>query len=94
MSILTEEGVRAPLGEVPEELIVLRERVRALPPDVRVSLEPVVGEALEQAVYRGRVLAIARDALERFRLDLELVKFDLDATRSEREALRRRLETV
>ncbi len=68
--------------------------MQGLPPEVRVCLEPVVGEALEQAVYRGRVLAIAKDALERFRHDLELVKFDLDATRREREALRSRLEGV
>ena len=30
---------------------------------------------------------LARDALERFRLDLELARFDLEATRREREAL-------
>ncbi|HEU5116126.1 MAG TPA: hypothetical protein VFT74_05555 [Isosphaeraceae bacterium] len=93
MSISVTEGACAPVTEVPEELLTLRERVRALPPDVRVSLEPVVGEALEQAVYRTRVLAIAREALVRFRHDLELVKFDLDATRREREILQRRLES-
>ncbi len=77
---------------VPEELVALMDRVRALPCDLRVSLEPAVGEAMEQAVFRGRVLNLAREALERFRHDLELIQFDLDVTRREREALQRRLE--
>ena len=75
----------------PPELVALMERVRALPGEVRIELEPIVGEALEQAVYRGRVLSIAREALERFKLDLDLARFDLDATRREREEYRRRL---
>lgn len=82
-----------PLGEpLPAELAELRDRVRALPPAVRAELEPVVAEVLEQSRFRGRVLTVARDALERLRLDLELARFDLDATRREREHLRRLLE--
>lgn len=81
-----------PLGEpLPAELAELNDRVRALPPAVRAELEPVVAEVLEQARFRGRVLTVARDALERLRLDLELARFDLDATRREREHLRRLL---
>lgn len=77
---------------LPAELVELMERVQALPPEVRAELEPVVDEALEEARFRGRVLSVARDALERLRLDLELARFDLDATRREREALRRLLD--
>ena len=77
---------------LPPELMDLLDRVRALPAEVRAELEPVVAEALEQARFRGRVLTVARDALERLRLDLELTRFDLDATRREREHLRRLLE--
>ncbi len=76
---------------VPVELVALRERVQALAPPVRAELEPIVEDALEQARYRGRVLAIARDALLRLRLDLELARFDLDLTRKEREDLRKLL---
>lgn len=79
---------RKPPDETPPELRTLMERVRALPRAVRDELEPIVGDALEQAVYRGRVLNLAREALERFRLDLELTRFDLEATRRERERLR------
>jgi hypothetical protein len=37
-------------------------------------------------------MILARDALERFRLDLTTLEFDLEVTRREREALRERLE--
>ena len=88
--------IRPPDGlagdHVPDELVALWERVRALPTDVRSELEPVVAEALEHARFRGRVLSVARDALERLHLDLELARFDLDVTRREREHLRQLLE--
>ena len=77
----------------PAELTELERRVRALPTHIRAELEPIVAEALEDARFRGRVLAIARDALIRLRLDLVLAQFDLDETRREREDLRRLLST-
>ncbi|HEX8201322.1 MAG TPA: hypothetical protein VF590_12610 [Isosphaeraceae bacterium] len=87
------ERADGPLREaVPAELLELRERVRALPPELRTDLEPIVAEALEHARFRDRILTVARDALERLRLDLEMARFDLDATRREREDLRRLIE--
>ena len=76
---------------LPLELVALRQRVRAQPDDIRAELEPMVDDALEQARFRGRVLTMARDALEQLRLDLELTRFDLEATRREREFLREQL---
>jgi hypothetical protein len=70
------------------ELVTLRARVQSQPAEVRAELEPIVDEALEQARFRGRVLTVARDALEQLRLDLEMARFDLEATRRERESLR------
>jgi hypothetical protein len=82
-----------PAGEtVPAELLELHERVQAQPEGVRAELEPLVEQAMEHALFRRRVLTVARDALEQFRLDLELARFDLDATRRERESLLQRLE--
>ncbi len=82
----------APENEaLPAELVALRERVQAQPAEVRAELEPIVDEALEHARFRGRILTVARDALEQLRLDLELTRFDLEATRRERESLRERL---
>jgi hypothetical protein len=77
---------------IPLELLELRERVQAQPREVRDELEPLVEEVVEHARFRDRVLTVARDALEQFKLDLELTRFDLDATRREREALLRRLD--
>jgi hypothetical protein len=85
-------GAVCPLDDpLPMELVELQERVQALPPEVRAGLKPAIDEALEHARFRGRVLTVARDALEQLRLDLELTRFDLDATRREREDLRRML---
>lgn len=72
---------------VPEELLELRERVREQPSAVREALEPLIEDAMEHARFRDRVLVVARGALEQFKLDLELTRFDLDATRREKEAL-------
>jgi hypothetical protein len=76
---------------VPFELEELRERIQAQPAGVRAELEPLIDEAVEHARFRGRVITLARDALQRFRLDLAMMEFDLEATRREREALRARL---
>ena len=77
---------------LPPELMELRERVLAQPWEVRSELEPLVEEAMEHARFRDRILHVARGALEQFKLDLEMARFDLDATRREREALLRLLE--
>lgn len=72
---------------VPPELLELMERVRRLPLELRRDLEPIVAEAQDHARFRGRVLAIARDALVRLRLDLELARFDRDVSHRERREL-------
>lgn len=92
MSQTAEQVARLPREGLPEEWVALWDRVRGLPDAVRSELEPAVVEALEQARFRGRVLTVARDALERLKLDLDLTRFDLDATRREREDLRRLLD--
>ncbi len=77
---------------LPPELLELRERVLSQPREVRAELESLVEEAMEHARFRDRVLTVARGALEQLKLDLELARFDLDATRREREDLLRQLE--
>ena len=74
---------------IPAELVELRTRIRAMPASVRAELEPLADDAIEQARFRGRALALAREALEQFRVELTAAQHDLDATRREREGLRR-----
>jgi hypothetical protein len=70
--------------QLPGELVALRERIRDQPKDVRMELEPLLDEVLEHTVFRNRVMLIAKEALERFRLDLAELQFELDATKHER----------
>jgi hypothetical protein len=69
--------------QVPTELVELKERIQGQPPAVRAELEPLIDEVMEHAMFRSRVMLIARDALQRFRLDLASVRLDLEATRRE-----------
>jgi hypothetical protein len=68
---------------VPTELIELKERIQGQPAAVRAELEPLIDEVMEHARFRSRVMLIAREALQRFRLDLASVRLDLEATRRE-----------
>ena len=85
------DAMNCPAETLPLELLELQARVQAQPEEVRAELEPLVDDVLEQARFRHRVLSVARGALEQYRLDLVLTRFDLDATRREREALSRLL---
>ncbi len=78
--------------QVPAELIELKDRIAAQSAQIRAELGPLVEDALEHAWFRRRAMGLARDALERFRLELAMLEFDLEATRREREALKALLE--
>jgi hypothetical protein len=91
MSPTTFQERARPGDLVPAELLELQERIRAQPTSVRADLEPLVEEAMEHARFRGRAMSLAQVALERFRLDLAMLEFDLEVTRREREELRERL---
>lgn len=82
------------IAEMPEELLRLRARIELLPQALRDELEPLADDAIEDAIFRGRVLNVAKNALERFKLDLALTRFDLEATRIEREDLRHRMGSL
>jgi len=69
--------------QVPVELMELKERIQGQPPMVRAELEPLIDEVMEHALFRNRVMMIARDALQRFRVDMAALRLDLEATRRE-----------
>ena len=73
-----------PSAQLPTELVALKEKIQGQPADVRETLEPLIDEVMEHAVFRSRVMSIARDALQQFRVELAAVKLDLEATKRER----------
>jgi hypothetical protein len=64
--------------------VELKGRILGQEPRVRAELEPLIDEVLEHALFRSRVMLIARDALQRFRVDLAATRFDLEMTKRER----------
>jgi len=70
-----------PSGQVPTELVALKGRIQGQPAQVRAELEPLIDEVVEHAVFRSRVMLIAREALQRFRVDLAAMEFDLEMTK-------------
>jgi hypothetical protein len=81
---ITDKTAACPSGHVPSELVALRDRIQEQPAPVRDELEPLIDEAMEHAVFRSRVMLIARDALQQFRVDHAAMRFDLEASRRER----------
>jgi hypothetical protein len=47
---------------------------------------------LESTKRRRRILGLVQDALSQLRLDMKYLMFDLEATRRERDELRRKIE--
>jgi hypothetical protein len=88
MSRITCQDTAPVADQFPVELVELKERVLAQPAEIRAELEPLVDDAIEDARFRRNAMLLAREALERFRLDLAMLEFDLEATRREREAFR------
>jgi hypothetical protein len=86
MSLSSPEEMKSsqPLGQFPSELVALKERIQNQPAAVREELEPLIDEVMEHAVFRSRVMLIARDALQRFRVEMAAMRFDLDVTKRER----------
>jgi hypothetical protein len=83
---ISDTGVSIGSGQVPTELVELKDRIAGQPEVVRAELEPLIDEVLEHAMFRSRVMLIAREALQRYRVDLSALRFDLEATRRERGA--------
>ena len=73
-----------PSAQLPTELVALKEKIQGQPADVRETLEPLIDEVLEHAVFRSRVMLIARDALQHYRAELAATKLDLEATSASR----------
>lgn len=76
---LESEGGRP----IPADLLALRDRLGQLPVAWQAELEPFVERAVEEALFRGRTLDLARDALASLRVELAAARHQLEASRRE-----------
>jgi hypothetical protein len=85
---LVDQTIQNSMGQYPSEMVALKERIADQPAPVRAELEPLIDEVLEHAMFRSRIMLIAREALQRFRVDMAAMQFDLEVTRRERDRYR------
>ena len=78
--------------DIPHEVLELADAVHALPPEHRQAIEPLLGRVVDSSRRRRRILLLVQDALSQLRLDMKYLTFDLEATRRERDELRRKLD--
>lgn len=78
--------------ELPQDLIDLTAAIDRLPAEYRETLQPIVTRVMESTRRRRRILNLVQDALSQLRLDMKYLLFDLEATRRERDELRREHE--
>jgi len=82
----------AELADLPQDLLLLRHQIEALPAEIREQLAPPLSRVVESTQRRRRILGLVQDALGQLRLDMKYLMFDLEATRRERDDYRSRLE--
>ena len=78
--------------DVPHEVLDLADAIHALPAEHRQPIEPLLSRVVDSNRRRRRILLLVQDALSQLRLDMKYLAFDLEATRRERDELRRKLD--
>ncbi len=77
--------------DIPREVRDLADAIHALLPEQRQAIEPFLSRVMDSNRRRRRILLLVQDALSQLRLDMKYLAFDLEATRRERDELRRKL---
>ena len=80
------------IDDVPREVLDLADVIRALPAEYHQTVEPFLSRVIDSNRRRRRILMLVQDALSQLRLDMKYLAFDLEATRRERDELRRKWE--
>ena len=80
------------LERLREDVVALRKWLESAPTDVQSHVMPVLDRVLNDAVRRRQLVLAIQDALSQLRIDMKYLVFDLEATRRERDVLRRKLE--
>jgi len=88
----TSRVVKAASEETPTDLSELALVLSHLPREHRDNIEPIFLRVVEGTKRRRRILSLVQDALSQLRLDMKYLMFDLEATRRERDELRRKME--
>ena len=78
--------------DLPADILDLAAAFDQLPVEHRARIEPLLARVLESTKRRRRILGLVQDALSQLRLDMKYLMFDLEATRRERDELRRTTE--
>jgi hypothetical protein len=81
-----------PSVKIPSDIEELGRKIDGLPEAERQRLRPVYERVLEGFRLRNRIMNVAKEALERIRLEVACLQFDLEVTRREKESLQQRLE--
>jgi hypothetical protein len=79
-------------SDLPQEIVDLGRVITNLSQGERELIDPLFRQVAESARRRRHILALVQEALSQLRLDMKYLMFDLEATRREREELRRQLE--
>lgn len=81
-----------PSDFIPWEVVELCLRVKVLPRQWRGELIPLCRALAGWTRRQSRLVQAAQEAVDQLQLDIKCLRFDLDATRRERDALRQRCE--
>jgi hypothetical protein len=86
------KAVKVEVEELPADILELGAALAGLSQSDRCRVEPLYQRVLESTKRRRRILSLVQDALSQLRLDMKYLLFDLEATRRERDELRRKIE--
>lgn len=92
MNVTSRVGQSSRGAELPQDIVELGSAIAMLSEADRIKIDPIFRRVAESARRRRHILALVQEALSQLRLDMKYLMFDLEATRREREELRRRLE--
>jgi hypothetical protein len=78
--------------ELPADLMELLSAVAALPESQRAAVNQALNRVVDSTKRRRRILTLVQDALGQLRLDMNYLRFYLEATRRERDDYRRQAD--
>jgi len=84
--------VKSEAEDLPVDLVELGAALETLGEADRRRVMSLYQRVVDSTKRRRRILALVQDALSQLRLDMKYLLFDLEATRRERDDLRRQIE--